>query len=77
MYIHHSSEKIDGAYTVVPGEYRERLVIDLPAGHYRVEWVDPSAGAILSSADIVHEGGHRTLATPTYKVDIALRVKSL
>jgi len=77
LYIHHSSEKIGGAYTVVPGEYREDLVIDLPAGHYRADWVDPATGSVLGSVDIGHEGGHRTLTTPTYKVDIALRVKSI
>jgi hypothetical protein len=77
LYIHHSSEKIGGAYTVVPGQYHEDLVLTLPAGHYRAEWVDPATGSVLGHVDIVHEGGRRTLTTPTYKVDIALRVKGI
>jgi hypothetical protein len=77
LYIHHSSEKIGGAYTVVPGPYQENLVVAVAAGHYRVDWVDPATGSILGSLDLVHEGGQRTLATPTYKIDIALRVKHL
>lgn len=75
LYIHHSSDKIGAAYTVVPGEYREDLVVNLPAGHYRVEWIDPATGVVLGSTDVAHEGGHRTLTTPAYKVDIALRIK--
>ena len=31
LYIHHSSEKVGGAYTVVPGDYHEELVLNLPA----------------------------------------------
>ncbi len=34
---------------------------------------DPRCSVIV---DIVPEGGHRTLATPTYKIDVALRAKS-
>jgi hypothetical protein len=77
LYIHHSSEKVGGAYTVVPGQYREDLVLNLPTGHYLAEWIDPATGAVLGRVDIVHEGGQRTLTSPTYGVDIALRVKSI
>ena len=62
LYIHHSSEKVGGAYTVVPGQYQENLVVNLPAGHYRAEWVDPATGSILGSVDIAHEGGQRHAA---------------
>jgi len=64
LYIHHSSEKISSAYTVVAGEYQEDLVIHLPAGHYRADWVDPATSSVLGSVDILHEGGHRTLTPP-------------
>jgi hypothetical protein len=75
LYIHHSRAKIGAAYTVVPGEYREDLVLNLPAGHYRAEWVDPATGTVLGSVDITSKGSPHTLATPTYQVDIALRIK--
>ena len=77
LYIHHSSEKVGGAYTVVAGAYREDLVVDLPAGDYGVEWIDPATGATLAAAELVHKGGHRALTTPMYKVDIALRVRRI
>lgn len=75
LYIHHSSEKAGGSYTVVPGDYREELMLNLPAGHYRVDWVDPETGSVLNSINLIHEGGNRTLNTPAYKIDIALKIK--
>ena len=75
LYIHHSSEKVDGSYTVVPGDYHEELVLSFPAGHYRVDWVDPETGSVLNSINLIHEGGNYTLNTPAYKIDIALKIK--
>jgi hypothetical protein len=63
------------SYTVVPGDYHEELVLDLPSGHYRAAWVDPETGSMLSRLDLVHEGGRRTLRTPAYQIDIALGIK--
>ncbi len=75
LYVHHSSEKVGGSYTVIPGDYREELVVKLAAGHYRGEWVAPETGAILAMESFNHAGGNRTLKTPAYKVDIALSLK--
>ncbi len=76
LYIHHSSEKVGGSYTVVPGDYREELVIKLPPGHYSADWVEPETGSVLSNDEFKHEGGNRALKTPAYKIDIALRIKA-
>lgn len=75
LYLHHSSEKVGGSYKVIPGQYQEDLVVKLPAGHYRAEWVEPETGSVLASERFAHEGGSRTLKTPQYKIDIALKVK--
>jgi hypothetical protein len=75
LYIHHSSDKVGGSYTVVPGNYREELVVQLPAGPYQAEWIDPETGRGVGSETFSHDGGHRRLQTPSYKIDIALRVK--
>lgn len=78
LYIHHSRDRrgVPGAwYTVVPGTYQEKVVISLPAGNYKADWVDPARGVTVTSESFQHEGGNRTLQTPTYKVDIALRIK--
>jgi len=75
LYVHHSSPKVDGAYTVVPGKYRENLVVKLPPGHYRADWVKPATGETMQTVTFSNGGGNRTLITPTYEVDLALRIK--
>ena len=76
VYQHHSKlEDRNHYYIVTSGNYTEDLELDLPAGNYKAEWVDPASGSVLRSETFAHSGGRRTLATPTYSVDIALRIK--
>jgi len=74
LYIHHSSER-SGSYIVAPGTYREELMLKLPAGSYQADWVDPASGSIASSERFKYDGGNRKMNTPTYVVDVALRIK--
>jgi hypothetical protein len=74
LYIHHSSER-RGSYTVAPGNYREELTLKLPQGTYQADWVDPASGSKVSSERFTYEGGNRKMDTPTYTVDVALRIK--
>jgi hypothetical protein len=62
-------------YIVKPGHYHETLVLDLPGGTYRADWVDPASGSVISSATFTHQGGKKNLDTPEHTVDIALRIK--
>ncbi|TFG70577.1 MAG: hypothetical protein E4H27_05835 [Anaerolineales bacterium] len=62
-------------YLVQPGQYQEDLVLIVPEGHYRAEWVNPAGGQILRTDDITHEGGNCVLKTPEYAIDMALRIK--
>jgi len=75
LYLHHSTGGKGGEYTVTPGSYVEKLVLDLPAGTYKADWVDPASGAVAGTETITHKGGKRTLTTPKHAVDIALRIK--
>ena len=50
------------------------LVLDLPAGTYKAEWVNTRTGAVDKAENVRHEGGPRTLACPAYQDDVALRV---
>ena len=74
LYLHHSSDRNRGCYQVVPGSYKEKLEVELPEGRYSAEWVDPASGSAVSSETIDAAGGKWPLATPTYAVDIALRI---
>jgi len=51
------------------------LVLDLPAGAWRAEWLHPKTGAIEKPETFQHPGGPRPLTSPPYAEDIALRVK--
>jgi len=51
------------------------LAINLPAGTYSGQWIDTKTGAVAASiTEFVHAGGPRTLVSPTYSEDIALRI---
>ena len=50
--------------------------LDLPAGRYRVEWVDPKTGAVTKAEDLRHAGGRRTLVSPAFDEDLALAVRA-
>jgi hypothetical protein len=76
LYHHHSRlEERSEYYIVAPGRYAETLELNLPAGNYKADWVDPASGRILDSLTAVG-GGHK-LHSPEHKVDIALRVKRI
>jgi hypothetical protein len=75
LYLHHSTGRRGGDYTVTPGKYSERLVLSLPIGSYRVDWVDPATGSLLRTETIQHGGEQRPLTTPEHNVDIALRLR--
>ena len=78
LYQHHSKlEERNHYYIVTPGSYSETIVLNLPAGTYKAEWIDPASGSILQADTFMHKGTTRTFATPPYSVDIALRVKRI
>jgi hypothetical protein len=75
LYHHHSESKRGSMYTVKPGSYAEDLTLRLPAGSFRVDWVDPASGSVVGSETLTHQGGQQKLSTPKHSVDIALRIK--
>jgi len=50
------------------------VAIDLPAGRYRVEWINPRTGKVDGSRDLDHPGGRAVLRSPEYAEDLALRI---
>lgn len=75
VYLHHSEGGSGSAYVVKSGQYHESLVLQLPPGNYKAEWIDPATGATLAATDFRQTASTRLIETPTYAVDIALRVK--
>jgi hypothetical protein len=66
-----------GCYRAVPGTYQETITLkEVPAKSYAVEWITPVDGAVVERKTITHPGGDLVLSTPTYSVDLALRMKA-
>jgi hypothetical protein len=76
LYIHHSvlSEGQSG-YIAKPGTYTEDLSLNIAAGTYNAEWIDPAAGRIIHTGNFTHGGGNRIFTMPRYSIDIALRIR--
>jgi hypothetical protein len=77
IYIHHSVINDHLSYIVAPGNYAVRLDVELPAGTYRCEWIDPETGSVVDSRIVNHDGGIKQLMGPQYKIDIALKIVSV
>lgn len=58
----------------VRGDGDTLLALDLPAGEWRAEWVDPRTGRSIEAVTLRHEGGRRELRSPRYDGDVALRL---
>jgi hypothetical protein len=64
------------AYAIyVNGGVGAELVIDLPPGHYKADWVSTRTGQAEKAEPFTHEGGNRRLISPAFVEDIALRIK--
>jgi len=61
-----------------PLESRDRsfeLLIELPSGSYTADWINPKTGAVDKSQNFSHAGGGRSLGSPIFSEDVALRIK--
>lgn len=63
------------AYAIyLNGGSKADLLLDLPAGGYRADWIDTKTGEVVKTSDLDHPGGRVTLGSPAYVEDVALRV---
>ena len=56
------------------GGSQANLQVSLPAGSYRADWVNPKSGAVDGTSSFAHSGGTRTISSPNYSEDIALKI---
>ena len=52
------------------------LTLDLPAGAYAVQWLNPSTGKTERSETLRHPGGPTTLHAPAFVEDLALSLRT-
>jgi len=53
------------------------LVLGLPAGGYRCEWMDVKTGKTIQSRKLTHKDGDATVKSPEFANDVALRLKAI
>jgi hypothetical protein len=72
LYLHHGRVLADHQprYVIQTRRQKARLVTSIPAGSYKVRWIDPKSGKEVASAAFL--GG--TLETPEYSQDIAAMI---
>lgn len=70
-----SSGKQYAAY--LHGARQMRLRLELPAGHYRVVWMDPQDGREAASEEIRHAGGPCLLQAPADKDEISMIMEAV
>jgi hypothetical protein len=61
-----------------PLDSRQRgfeALIDVQAGSYTADWVNPKTGSIDKSQNFSTSGGSRALGSPLFSEDVALRIK--
>ena len=63
-----------GLAALVAQRRQARLVARLPEGRYSVEWLNPTTGQVERQEALVHSGGERTLESPEFTADIAVRI---
>jgi hypothetical protein len=78
LYLHHGRQPSGRGvkYAVDATPRSAQIGLDLPAGSYRAEWIDTKTGKTSKREDFSHAGGLRTLMSPQYAEDIALRVRA-
>jgi hypothetical protein len=63
------------AYAIyINGGGEAQLQVQLPKGKYTAEWINTKTGKTDKNETFDHPGGNRTLKSPKYQDDIALRI---
>ncbi len=66
------------AYAIyLHGGTKVELTLNLPAGRYQAEWLNPRTGKVESSQEIQSHGSRVEVASPRYEEDVALRIRRI
>ncbi len=70
--------QVGRAYAIyINGGSEAKLIVELPKGTYRAEWVNTKTGKVDKTETFRHANGNRTLLSPKYVGDIALRIRQV
>jgi hypothetical protein len=75
VYLRRRAASRKGAPEPVTTDGAGTVGVNLPAGSWRVEWLDPADGRVVSRQTVTHPGGVATLQTPRWRDDLALGLR--
>ncbi len=76
LYICHSQLKNHSFWVGTPGNYQDEITLHtVPAGTYKMEWIDPATGKVKQTEIRKHVGAKFVAKTPAYSMDLALRIR--
>jgi hypothetical protein len=76
FYIFHGVLKNHFFWVGTPGNYQDEIVLNtIPAGTYRLDWIDPATGVVKHTETRTHVGAKFVMKTPAYSIDLALRMR--
>lgn len=84
VYLFHGSRKWEewpqgptaSRFNVDKGWFTDTVRINVPAGSYKLDWINPSSGFIIDSYNRKSGGGTMLCLTPRYFTDLALRMRN-
>jgi hypothetical protein len=62
---------------VVPGNFSESLLLDLPSGNLHAQWGRTAERPRHPGAKHCHQCGEYSLTTLAYAIDLTLRIKRI
>lgn len=74
----HALVQVGRAYAIyINGGSEAKLIVELPKGTYRAEWVNTKTGKLDKTETFRHANGDWMLHSPKYVDDIALRIRQV
>ena len=78
FYIFHGTLTKRHFWVGTPGSYEDEIVLNtIPAGTYKLEWIEPATGAVKHTESRTHPGAKFVMKTPAYSMDLALRMRRM
>jgi hypothetical protein len=63
-----------GPFPFETRQHSFNVLLDVASGSYTADWLNPRTGAIDKSQNFSHSGGSRSLNSPLFSEDVALRI---
>jgi hypothetical protein len=72
----HALSASSGSYAIyIDGAGPIQLRLHIPAGGYRISWLDPATGEWTKRDVLRNDGSEQTITTPAFKAGIALSLR--